>query len=291
MSAHDAICDFISFMEANGVQAVEPIANRLASGNLIRFRCDGDGKGRQNGWAILYLDERPAGAFGNYRLGVERKWKSGADFAPLSHEERSKLQLEWAAAKEARRKEQELSESEAAVEALEMWQRAAPASADHPYVVKKRLDPSPLRQLGDKLLVPMVDSAGKLWNLQRIGPDGTKRFLRGGRVEGLFHLIAYAVTDRSKWCLGEGYSTMAAVHRSTGHPCIVSFTNKNMVIVARIWNSARPDLNYVICADDDDHLVDHPQIGKNLGMVTAKAVAEEIGAKLAVPRSSDAEAA
>jgi phage/plasmid primase-like uncharacterized protein len=93
--------------------------------------------------------------------------------------------------------EHENAEHEAAVEALEMWSRAGPASADHAYAARKRLDPAPLRELDGKLLIPMVDAAGKLWNLQRIAGDGTKRFLRGGRVEGLFHLIAYAVTDAS----------------------------------------------------------------------------------------------
>lgn len=291
MTALDAIREFVSAMEIEGIRPVEPIEQRLTSGELIRFRCDGDGRGRQNGWAIVYLDERPAGAFGNYRLGIDRKWKSGADFAPLSPDERVKLQREWAEAKDAKRKERERSEAEAAVEALEMWGRAAPASADHPYVMKKRLDPAPLRELDGKLLVPMVDSAGKLWNLQRIAGDGTKRFLRGGRVEGLFHLIAYAVTDPRTWCIGEGYSTMAAVHRSSGHPCIVTFSNKNMMIVARIWNAARPDLNYIVCADDDPHLVDHPNIRKNLGVVTARAVAEEIGAKVAMPVAPEREAA
>lgn len=291
MSAIDVVQEFISAMEIEGVRPVEPIAQRLTSGELIRFRCDGDGKGRQNGWAIIYLDERPAGAFGNYRLGVDRKWKSGAVFAPLSSEERAGLQREWAEAKAKRQAERERSEKEAAVEALEMWTRAQPATADHPYVANKRLDPSPLRQLDGKLLVPLVDAAGKLWNLQRIAPDGTKRFLRGGRVEGLFHLIAYAVTDPATYCLGEGYSTMAAVHRASGFPCIVAFSNKNMMIVARIWNAARPDLNYIVCADDDPHLVDHPNIRKNLGVVTATAVAEEIGAKVALPAAPERSAA
>ena len=97
MSAHEAIADFIHAMECEGVKALEPIAQRLSSGELIRFRCDGDGKGRQNGWAILYLDEKPAGAFGNYRLGLSRKWRVDRDLS-LSPEERRKLSAEWAEA-------------------------------------------------------------------------------------------------------------------------------------------------------------------------------------------------
>lgn len=285
MSALDAVHEFIRAMEMEGVKPVEPIAQRLTSGELIRFRCDGDGRGRQNGWAIIYLDERPAGAFGNYRMCIDRKWKSGADFAPLSPEERAALQREWAEAKAKRQAERERSEAEAAAEAVDMWSRAAPASVGHPYAVKKRLDPSPLRELDGKLLVPMVDAAGKLWNLQRIAGDGTKRFLRGGRTDGLFCLVGYDTKEARTFCLGEGYATMAAVHRASGHPCIVCFSAKNMAAVARLWNAARPDLSFIVCADDDSHLE------RNIGREAAVAVAEEIGAKLALPMGKPAEAA
>jgi putative DNA primase/helicase len=284
VSATDAINDFLDAMAMEGVRPIEPIATRLLSGELIRFRCDGDGKGRLNGWAIVYLDERPAGAFGNYRLGLSRKWKSGDDRL-LTDEERSRLRAEWAAAKQKRIEERQRSENEAALDALDMWRRAAPAGADHGYVVKKRLNSSPLRQLDGKLLIPMVDGSGKLWNLQRIAADGTKRFLFGGRTDGLFCLIGYDSRDARTFCIGEGYATMAAVHRSSGHPCIVAFSAKNMAAVARLWNAARPDLHYIVCADDD---ADNPN--GNIGLKAAEAVAEEIGAKVAlpIPRASEA---
>jgi putative DNA primase/helicase len=286
MSATEAVNDFIRAMELEGVKPVEPIAQRLTSGDLIRFRCDGDGRGRQNGWAVLYLDERPAGAFGNYRLGLERKWKSGDDYAPLSREERAALQREWAEAKQKRLEERQRSEAEAAIEAREMWANAAPANDLHPYAQKKRLDVSPLRQHSDKLLIPMVDSQGALWNLQRIGADGAKRFLRGGRTDALFCLIGYDSLNSQTFCIGEGYATMAAVHRAAGYPCIATFSAKNMAAVARLWNAARPDLEFIVCADDD---ADNPQ--GNVGLKAAEAVAEEIGARLAIPVAPETEAA
>lgn len=286
MSSLDAVHEFVAAMQMEGVRPVEPIEQRLLSGKLIRFRCDGDGRGRLNGWAIIYLDERPAGAFGNYRLGIDRKWKSGADYAPLSHEERQKLQREWAEAKDARRREQERSETEAAVEALEMWNRASAASPEHPYAAKKRLDPSPLRELDGKLLVPMTDATGQLWNLQRIAGDGQKRFLRGGCTDGLFTIIGEFSHRGETCCIGEGYATMAAVHRASGYPCIAAFSAKNMAAVARLWNAARPDLDFIICADDDEG---NPN--GNVGLKAAQAVAEEIGAKVALPLKPQAEAA
>lgn len=288
MSAHDAILDFIRFMESEGVKPIEPIANRLTYEGIIRFRCEGDGPGRANGWARLFLDERPAGRFGNYRLGIDRTWSANGENQQLSPAEKAALRKEWQEAKQRREEEKARSEQEAATEAREMWKAAVPASHLHPYAVKKRLSVEPLRQHGDKLLIPMYDSAGQLWNLQRIAPDGQKRFLRGGRITGLFCLIAYDVADPSTWCLGEGYATMAAVHRASGQPCIVAFTAKNMMPVARIWNSARPDLDYIVCADDD---AGNPN--GNVVLEAATAVAEEIGARLALPRAptSSAEAA
>lgn len=276
MSYADAIADFLHAMELEGIKPVDPIAQRLSSGDLIRFRCEGDGRARLNGWAILYLDEKPAGAFGNYRLGISRKWRVDRDLS-LSPEERRRLSEEWAQAKAKRLEERQRSEEEAARDAEEMWAAAALATADHAYVAAKQLDPSPLRQAGDKLLVPMVDGAGKLWNLQRIGPEGEKRFLRGGRTDGLFIIIGRFTARGETACIGEGYATMAAVHRSTGHPCIAAFSAKNIGAVARLWNDARPDLRYIICADDDAHLE------RNIGIEAATAAAHEIGARLAVP--------
>lgn len=276
MSAPEAIAEFIHAMELEGVKAVEPIATRLTSGDLIRFRCEGDGKGRQNGWAILYLDERPAGAFGNYRLGVSRKWRVDRDLS-LSPEERRQLSEEWAQAKQRRTDERERCEAEAAVEALEMWAAATSASDFHPYATAKRIDTTPLRELDGRLLIPMIDGAGKLWNLQRIAGDGTKRFLRGGRTDGLFCVIGEFTHRGESCCIGEGYATMAAVHRASGYPCIAAFSAKNMAAVARLWNDARPDLHFIICADDDSHLE------RNIGREAALAVAEEIGAKVALP--------
>lgn len=277
MSAYaDAIVDFIGAMEAEGIRAVEPIAQRLASGELIRFRCEGDGTGRQNGWAKLYTDSRPAGAFGNYRLGLHRKWHADRDLS-LTPEERRQLQREWAEAKQRRQEERERSEAEATRDAHDLWASAGPASPDHAYLVRKRMDPAPFRQLGNRLLVPMHDGEGALRNLQRIAPDGSKRFLRGGRTDGLFFLFGSFNRRGEQTCIGEGVATMAAIHRATGYPSIASFSAKNLLTVSRLWWSLRPDLDYIICGDDDAHLEN------NVGRQVATAAAAEIGAKLAFP--------
>lgn len=282
MSYHDAIADFLAFMETNGVKPAEEIASRLASGSLIRFRCDGDGKGRKNGWAILYLDERPAGAFGNYKANTGTlKWKSGEDRPALSQAERDALQREWREAKERREAERRDAELQASLDAAEMWQRAKPAETSHPYVERKRLDPAPLRQAGSALFVPMYGPDGLLWNLQRIAPDGTKRFLRGGRTEDLFCIIGEIDAKTGEVVIAEGYATGDAIRQALGLPVIVSFSAKNMIRVARLWHEKRPDLSYVIFGDDDR--ATEAKTGKNPGREAAIAAAAEIGARVTFP--------
>lgn len=284
MSYHDAIADFLAFMETNGVSPAEPIAQRLASGSLIRFRCEGDGKNRKNGWAIIYLDERPAGAFGNYKANTGTlKWKSGDDRPVLSAEERAVLHREWREAKEKREAEKRDNERQAALDASELWQRSGAASADHGYVARKRLNRAHLRQNGDALLVPMFDADGLLWNLQRIAPNGDKRFLRGGRTDDLFCIIG-SFDGACEVAIGEGYATMDAVNQAAEMPAIVAFSAKNLLRIARLWADRRPDLHFIIVADDDAALAtERPEIG-NVGRAAAEAAAAEIGAKVAYPQ-------
>lgn len=280
MSYQDAIREFIHAMECEGIipESAGDLAQRLANapGERIRFRSDGDGKGRLNGFARIFLDERPAGVFGNYRLGIRRTWKSGDDRV-LTAEERRQLSEEWSRKKLERQRERDIDAAEAAKDAIEMWQRAEPASPQHGYVAKKGLDPGRFRQLGDKLLVPMFDSDGELCNLQRISPDGSKRFLKGGRTDGLFFIIGAFTRRGETACIGEGLATMHAVHRASGYPCVVAFSAANLAAVARLWNARRPDLHFILCADDDAHLE------RNTGIEAAKAAAEEIGARVAIP--------
>lgn len=288
MSYHDAIADFLSFMESSGVQPIEPIAQRLGSGSLIRFRCEGDGKGRQNGWAILYLDERPAGAFGNYRLNTGTlRWKATGDRPALSAEERAALNREWQIARDRREAERSNNEQQAALAAADIWQRAKPASAAHEYVARKQINPAPLRQNGDELLIPMTDAGGTLWNLQRIKPGGEKRFLKGGRIANLFAIAGAFEPGTTESVFCEGYATGDTINRALGIPAIVAFSTANLPRVARLWNEIRPDLTYTVFADDDARTaqgnLEKSGRWNNPGVEVAEQVAAEIGAFIAYP--------
>lgn len=151
----------------------------------------------------------------------------------------------------AERNAEEASGEKAAAEtAAEVWAAAKPCNG-HDYLTAKGVQAHGLRlasadhrarlyskdddawrvvtavRAGD-LLVPMIDTDGMLWNLQRIDANGEKRFITGSRKRGLFHRIEGA----GRAWLAEGYATAASVHAATGSAVIVGFDAGNLQFVA-----------------------------------------------------------
>ena len=78
------------------------------------------------------------------------------------------------------------------------------------------------------LVIPMLDAAGKLWNRQAIARDGRKKFLEGGRLEGLGVWIPGPPAAGQRWHIAEGFAKALAVYVATGSPCLCSFTAGNL---------------------------------------------------------------
>jgi putative DNA primase/helicase len=284
MSAPDHIADMIGAMEAAGVGPAEPIASGLASGKLIRFNVKGDRPGRRNGWAVLHLDGRPAGAFGSYKAGVSERWRAGAT-ERLSPVERRERRLAWEKVRADRNAAIAREWDSTAARATALHAAAGEPDPAHPYLVKKRITGEGMRQAGDALLVPMRDELGRVWNVQRIFANGDKRFLKGGRITGLYWLCG---EPDAALCIGEGVGTMARVRGATGHAVVAAFAEKNLEPVSRLVAAQYPGLDLIVCADDDAHLVDHPNIKRNVGLDAAHAAAAAVGARVAVPPRSAA---
>ncbi|BDI59534.1 toprim domain-containing protein [Qipengyuania nanhaisediminis] len=272
---------FIEAMRGAGIHPLEPIGDQLASGKPVRFRADGDKPGRRNGWALLHLDAIPAGVFRHYRLGIRQTWRAGSDAHLLPPAERHAI---WVKAREVeakRRAETKAKHEAAAVEALALWKAAKSANPIHGYLNRKGLTPFGIRQDRGCLLVPMLDPAFRLWNVQRVSPGGSKRFLSGGRTSGLFwpHAAHLASGEPSKGPLliGEGYSTLAAIHEATGHGVVAAMSAGNLETVAKAMRGLFPERQIILAADDDRHLAE------NTGLSAARKAAETISGLLAVP--------
>jgi putative DNA primase/helicase len=183
----------------------------------------------------------------------------------------------------ARQRERLEAEEAAARRAVQLWESASRADPAHPYLVAKALEPFGVRQSARDLLVPMVDAAFRLWNVQRIRPDGSKLFSKDARTAGLFwphggHLID-GRPSAGPLVIGEGFATMAAVHSATGYGVAAAMSARNLEPVARTMRKLFPARELILAADDDSHLAE------NLGLRAARKAARAVSGGVAMPRA------
>jgi len=241
-------------------------------GQIHRFYVKGDKHGSLNGWYYFFSDGIANGEFGSWRTGLQYKWcaKTAEDMTVVErNEHRERLQQVRQQRDSKRRQRQQ----EAADQALMLWNKAVDADSSHSYLVRKSIQPQHLRQHGDYLLVPMIDTEGRLWNLQRIYMDGSKRFLPGGRVKGCFTLLGELTDGLLYVC--EGLATGATIHQQSGHPTACAMNAGNLLPVCTAL--ADPMRQLTVCADNDHQTNGNPGISKG------REAAAAVGAALTWP--------
>lgn len=270
---------FIAALRATGllVQSV------VTDGRLRRVGAEGDGSGQRSGWYVLHAGPPMAGAYGNWKTGASEQWRDGNEDR-LSASERAQLQAAMRRAQRQQQAERARRQGAARQQAVARWQHACAASEQHPYLTAKGVGTHGLRQTDGLLLVPMRDGDGRLWSLQTIAADGSKRFQAGGRKRGLYYAIGRQVTDVV--CIAEGYATAASIHEATGYPTAVAFDAGNLEPVARELRGKFPQALIVVCADDDAATA--LRRGINPGLASARLAAQAVGGVVATPpRSPD----
>jgi phage/plasmid primase-like uncharacterized protein len=168
-----------------------------------------------------------------------------------------------------------------------IWTTATPTQA-HPYLADKGVQSHGLRQDdAGRLLVPVQDADGRLWSVQKIGPDGFKQFQEGGRVEG-GHFAIGDMRQPGPVLIAEGYATAATLHEMTGMPAIVAFNAGNLLPVAQTYRALYPEHDIYIAGDDDrqreTELDGQGKPKVNVGRVKAEEAAMAIGSQAVFPR-------
>jgi putative DNA primase/helicase len=245
-SAPNCVADFKSAMAAAGVATKDAI---VGDGKLRRVHVDGDKPGARNGWYVLFADGTPAGRFGNWKSGTDETW-AAKQHHHRSPAEQNELRRRMEDARRQRTEELRRVQTEAAVRATAIWERAETALDDHPYLAGKGVAAHGLRIHRGLLVVPMRDVDGTLHSLQFIGADGEKRFLTGGRKSGCFHIIGN-LDGAVRVCLAEGYATAVTVHQATRCPVVITFDAGNLPPVAKAVRAKLPDSQIMIAADND----------------------------------------
>ncbi|MCO5118770.1 MAG: DUF927 domain-containing protein [Burkholderiaceae bacterium] len=165
----------------------------------------------------------------------------------------------------------------AAKKAAAIWAQAEPASADHPYLVRKGIGAHGARQSKGRLVLPMTDPAGNVHSLQFISADGSKKYLADGAIKAHFFLIGPALPASLPLCIAEGFATAATIHEATGYPVAVAFDAGNLRPVALALAGELAGRPMIVCGDDDDRTKGNP------GRTKAIEAARAVGALVALP--------
>ncbi len=268
------------FLSAFGRHGLTPPDTLVADGTLHRFRSGPEHA--DNGFYRLAVVPAHGGGdigfglIGCWKRDVNEKWCS-RDPKALAEPDRAALR---AARDEFRRRDEKLA-ADAAAKAASMWAASPAADPAHPYLTAKGIGPKGLREYKGKLLVP-VRRDGGLVSLQFVGPDGGKRFLTGGKVEGGYASLASKDGPREPILIAEGFATAASLHAATGLPCVVAFNAGNLSPVARAMRDKYPDARLVVCGDNDLHTMVQGR-PLNVGRVRADAAARGVGGAVALP--------
>jgi putative DNA primase/helicase len=235
----------------------------IEPGRFHRFPGLGKSAGNSAGWCKLF-DCGTAGIFGDYSAGFSENWHAVRD-EPLTKSERESRSEQAKKARDEADRKREATHAEAAKKAAKEWTQATPEEGGHSYLLAKCVKPHGIRTDGTDLLIPLRDGDGAIHSLQRITPDGSKRYLSGGAIKGRWFLIG---EPADHIVIAEGFATCATIHEATGHAVIVAFDCGNLEPVARAIRTMYPALTMVIAADDDASTEGNP------GMTKATAVAD-----------------
>ena len=251
-----------------------------ADGTFHRTDTDGDAHGKCDGTIKLFPDGEG---------GIVCNWKGEQqvffvdDGRTLSESERHERDLRRAEAMRKAEAAKAGEQAEAASKAAAIWKAAKPAPVNHPYLVRKGIKSHGAKVQADGwLLIPMRDSASKLWNIERIAPekpsDGStdKKGLFHGKRTGCYCSIG-TTKGAAALCIAEGFATGATIHEATGYPVAVAFNASNLEPVARALREKLPDLPLILCADDDAATEGNP------GLTKATEAAQSVGGLLSIP--------
>jgi putative DNA primase/helicase len=267
---HHPEIDFLDAMQAHGIAPNSGCI--VGDGHLHRYRILGDTAGSKNGWYVLYLDGVASGAFGSWKHDISRTWCSRA-YKSLSYAERNVLRERTEILKLEQEKDLREFQLTAADRAVSIWKSAQQAPANHPYLVRKRINPGVARLYKDSLTLPLIDpTTFAITSLQFIQPDGSKLLLSGGRKRGCF--IPITPKRRSgAIILAEGFATAMSVAELRPLDRVYAAVDAgNLEPVARAIRERKPKTEIIIAGDAD-----------KVGQAKARAAALAVGGKLLIP--------
>ncbi|CAK7026123.1 MAG: hypothetical protein DELT_02591 [Desulfovibrio sp.] len=222
----------------------------IADGEL--HRCPTQTKPhKQNGAYIAHLDAPATLWWCNWET-IEQDTFTEAGKNSLSPAEQEALKQRQEVIKRQREAEFNARRAAATQKGQSILNASLPCSPEHPYLRRKGVPAlGEMRQSqNEELLLPVRDISGNLLSLQRIFPNGDKRFLTGGRVSGGYFLLQGK--PEKPFVICEGYATGASIHLACECTVFVAFSAINLPHIAGIVRRKHPGKIILICGDNDE---------------------------------------
>jgi putative DNA primase/helicase len=267
------------FRVAMSDAGLTPPDDIIFDGKLHRFSTNGK-RSDAAGWYVAFDGQVPAGAFGDWRAGMETTWKAdiGRDLTMAEQMANASRMRELKAIRDA---ELAALRENAAEQAKMLWEQASLASDEHPYIQRKGVSNPGWRLAPDgRLIAPMLID-NEIVGLQYIDANGQKMFMKGSKAAGAWwHLGAF--DNQPKVYLVEGVATAASVFEATGKPVVIAYFANNLAAVAHsLRQKIGQTVEIVIVADNDQ---------SGTGEREAKRAADMVGGctVLTIPTEGDA---
>lgn len=210
--------------------------------------------------------------FGDFKQGIKKTWMSEGDYSDV---EKNEFQRR---AKELSQEENEIrhqAQEETAASCQELFKGLQTSGHTSSYLKRKQIDAGELfgarwKENGENepiICVPLRDTEGKLWNIQRIYAQklskGDKFFGPGGKIDGCFHILREDYLGEigdirslkpTRVYLCEGYATALSIKLALGSgdfQVVATFNANNLVSVAKELKKAWSSSEFVVCADND----------------------------------------
>lgn len=259
-AAPDAAAVERAFAEAMYNAGYNPGPIQSDTENFIRFDAPGDKSGKGNGYYKLVTGDFPVGWFGDWKQDSgQHTWFYELPGKKPSQADLNRRKREIARIRDEQREARRLRHKEVAEDANRYWSRATASAEGHPYLAKKRVNDArglrayTARDGSNLLVVPMryYDDHGSLQlaSLQFIDGDGSKTFMKAGRVDGCFFSIK---GDSSTIIICEGYSTANTIWQATGVSVAAAFNAGNLLAVGKAIKQHHPEARLMIAADNDE---------------------------------------
>ena len=263
----------------------------VPDGTVQRFPLPGETGGRKSGWAIAWSDGVPSVVISSWKTGdvvkvtgVDSRFQGRVSARPVSQEEMEASRRRMEEAQARREAERQAADAEAVRQAQADYGMAQPADPNHPYLLKKGIPPLGLvrQDAQGSLLAPLYGPSGGVEGVQRIAPDGSKKFPWGLAKKGRFGFVGNGNGDLSAMLVCEGFATGGSLHMATGMPVLCAMDCGNVIPACETWTASHPGTRFIFCADND-RWTQKKGVPWNPGVEAMRKAAARFGGTVCIP--------